>query len=89
MILHADHGNVARAHVKIKPIALSTGGKVMNENEQKSRETLPDRLKMSTPNADWKERERSTGPIKNGSMQLVLKPSQFRLQIVAKFGARG
>lgn len=43
MILDADDGNVARAHVKIKPIALSQrqGSKMaMDENEWKHRETL-------------------------------------------------
>lgn len=43
MILDADDGNVARAHVKIKPIALSQRQgyeMVMDENKEKDGETL-------------------------------------------------
>lgn len=49
MILDADDGNVARAHVKIKPIALSQrqGSKMaMDENEWKHRETLRKALRF-------------------------------------------
>lgn len=72
MILDADDGNVARAHVKIKPIALSQrqGDKVVMDGKriQMLRKAL---TPMSTPNHDYKQRERSTGRIENGC-QFVL-----------------